>query len=67
MADIQFHLFKQLKNLIFGWKALGGECYYTFKSLIDENGKYLTGSNKPTVDHKISVLFGFLNKIRVIA
>lgn len=56
--------YKWIKNIFTVWIELGGLCYYTFDKLLKEDGSFFTDrSLRPSIDHKISVLFGYLNDI----
>lgn len=46
------------------WESMGGQCYYTLDCLLDTDNKRCSDfKNRPSIDHKVSVLFGFLNRI----
>lgn len=61
VRKITYKYAKILKDL---WILSDRRCYYTLDLLLDENDTAIGDfKNKPTIDHKVSILFGFLNGI----
>ena len=50
---------KWYKNLMDGWMLFFGTCYYTGDALYTDRGR----GAQPSIDHKISIIYGFKNNI----
>jgi len=57
---------KHIISVLESWKAYNPICYYTGEQLLNVDGSHLSDRLMyPTIDHKVSVLFGYLNDIPV--
>lgn len=54
---------KYVSHLFNAWKFTGGLCYYTQIPLIDAAGNVIDKLHAPSVDHKVSIVHGFLNGV----
>lgn len=55
---------KHISNVLESWEAYNPICYYTGERLLNTDGSHLADKLMyPTIDHKVSVLFGYLNDI----